>query len=62
MADHIYQSTSVQAGAPPPGRAALPGLTSTAPLLVLLCPLLSVTVRVKLYLPSTRLPRNNTAW
>lgn len=40
----------------------IPGLTSTMPLLALLCPLLSVTVRVKLYLPSTRLPRNKTAW
>lgn len=32
------------------------------PLLVLLCPLLSVTVRVKLYFPSTKFPRNSTAW
>ena len=40
----------------------LPGLTSTEPLLLLVCPLLSVTVRVKLYFPSTRFPRNSTAW
>lgn len=59
MADHVYQRTGRSSRS---GGASLPGLTSTAPLLVLLCPLLSVTVRVKLYLPSTRLPRNSTAW
>lgn len=40
----------------------LPALTSTVPLSLLVCPLLSVTVSLKLYLPSTRFPRNSTAW
>lgn len=29
---------------------------------MLLWPLVSVTVRVKLYFPSTRFPKNSTAW
>lgn len=40
----------------------VPGLTSTDPLLELLWPLVSVTVRVKLYFPLTRFPKNSTAW